>query len=160
MPGGWRAELCRSTRCSAVVSIDYKGRHKHGYGRVPHGRTVPHGRKQLAAGPPSWIPGGVSWAREQGRPARVYSQLGHQLGRGEQGRPSAGQGNRAGPGNGLGNGLGDRPGLGNRVQVLWVTEFIKSLFYIKVFSAIWSELNTQYHLGNDCVCLGISICMR
>ena len=55
---------------------------------------------------------------------------------GEQGRPSAGQGNRAGPGNGLGNGLGDRPGLGNRVQVLWVTEFIKSLFYIKVSAAI------------------------
>ena len=26
---------------------------------------------------PSWILGGVSWAREQGRPARVYSQLGH-----------------------------------------------------------------------------------
>ena len=70
-------------------------------------------------------------AGEQGRPARVSSQQG-----GEQGRPSAGQGNRAVPGNGLGNGLGDRPGLGNRVQVLWVTEFIKSLFYIKVSAAI------------------------
>ena len=92
-----------------MVSIDYKVRYRHGYRRMPHGRTVPHGRKQLAAGPPSWIPGGVSWAREQGRPARVYSQLGHQLGGGEQGRPSAGQGNRAG----LGNGLGNRAGLGN-----------------------------------------------
>ena len=74
---------------------------------VPPGRTV---QQQLAAGPAILDPGRrctVSW-----------------------------QGNRAGPGNGLGNGLGDRPGLGNRVQVLWVTEFIKSLFYIKVSAAI------------------------
>ena len=111
VPEGWRAELWRSTRCSAVVSIDYKGRNKHGYGRVPHGRAVSHGRKQLAAGPPSWILGGVSWAREQSRPARVYTQLAGGTGpggwAGEQGL-EAGQGNRAwrlGPA-----GLGSPPG--------------------------------------------------
>ena len=93
-----------------MVSIDYKVRYRHGYRRMPHGRTVPHGRKQLAAGPPSWIPGGVSWAREQGRPARVYSQLG-----GGTGPAISWAGDRAGPGDGLGHRLGDRTGLGERV---------------------------------------------
>ena len=115
------AELWRSSQCSVAVSIDYSGKNRHGY-------RCATWQDCTAAG---------SWAGHLGSWAKVYSQLGRGTGpaildpgrgctvswAGEQGRPSAGQGNRAGLGNGLGNRAGLGNGLGNRLgRTSWAGE--------------------------------------